>query len=234
MSVLRRVIVLAAALTIPLVALPAANAAPGAADPQPAHSGDIPSQPASTNELIEAYQGAIERLRSFGMNPFLYPTASAFCVGGSTLGLAPALGVAMPGPWPKTTLAIPGLDLTAAKAGQTLFTFVPYGLGPDSANTSGMRVAWVNLGTGRSGIAEMGPLGDIVRAMIPPSVPAEIRPAAEQAIQQFFFAALPVGGVRAVPVDTGSGTVLAAVYGTVDNGGKSCFFLPTVGITAVA
>ena len=42
-----------------------------------------------------------------------------------------------------------------------------------------------------------------------------------------------LGGARVAPVDTGSGTVLAAVFGTVTNGETSCFFLPTVGIVDV-
>ncbi|MFC9967727.1 hypothetical protein ACFVH4_26165 [Nocardia ignorata] len=122
------------------------------------------------------------------------------------------------------------------KSGQTLFTFLPYGLEPDTAatKTSGMQVAWLNLSTGRGGMASMGTIADIVRAMVPPEVPAELRPLAENVIRDFLGTAIPVGGVRAVPVYTGKGTVLAAVFGTTDNAGRSCFFFPTVGITEVA
>ena len=106
-------------------------------------------------------------------------------------------------------------------------------LGTTATNTSGMQVAWLNINTGRSGMASMGPIGDIVSAMVPPEVPAALRPLAEAAIRDFLLAAIPVGGVRAVPVDTGHGTVLAAVFGTTDNAGRSCFFFPTIGIIDV-
>ncbi|WP_338773700.1 hypothetical protein V7968_19425 [Nocardia vulneris] len=175
----------------------------------------------------------MDGLRAFGMQPFLYPTAAAFCLEGTTLGLAPAVAGAVPGPWPKTAITLPGIDMSAVKAGQTMFTFMPYGLGRDSVDTSGMRVAWMNVTTGRAGMASMGSLSDVFRAMVPPEVPPALRPLAERAVQDFFAAALPVGGVRAVPVDTGSGTVLAAVFGTVENGTNTCLFLPTVGITEV-
>ncbi|SLJ82743.1 Uncharacterised protein [Mycobacteroides abscessus subsp. abscessus] len=82
-------------------------------------------------------------------------------------------------------------------------------------------------------MAAMGPLADVIGAMIPPEVPAQWRPIAEQALRNLFAAALPVGGIRAVPVDTGKGTVLAAVFGSVRNGDRDCFFLPTVGLTTV-
>ena len=55
----------------------------------------------------------------------------------------------------------------------------------------------------------------------------------EDAVSNFFTTALPLGGARAVPVETGKGSVLAAVFGTVQNGANSCFFFPTVGITNV-
>ena len=68
---------------------------------------------------------------------------------------------------------------------------------------------------------------------VPATVPPELRPVVEGAIVNFLAASVPFGGVRAVPVDTGKGTVLAAVFGTVKNGASTCFFFPTVGITEV-
>lgn len=209
-------------------------AAPGilAAAPNPVPAVPAPSAQTRPGDLFTGYRDVVEALRTFGVDPFLYPAAAPFCSDTGTLGLVPAAAAAVPGPWPKTTVAIPGLDPTAVKAGHILFTFVPYGLGPDGRKVTGMNVAWVNLANGRSGITAMGPISDVVRTMVPTEIPTEIRPLAERAVQDL-FAAFPVGGVRAVPVDTGSGTVLAAVFGTVDNGGKSCFFLPTVGLTSV-
>ncbi|MBY8861712.1 hypothetical protein K7711_34915 [Nocardia sp. CA2R105] len=185
-------------------------------------------------DALGAYHRAIEGLQQFGMDPFLYPSASAFCANGSTLGLVPAIAGAVPGPWPKTTVSMPGEDLSAVKAGHTMFAFVPYGLGPDSTDTSGMQVAWFNANTGRSGMTPMGSVAAVAASMVPPQVAPAMRPLAQQAIENFLGTALPSGGVRAVPVDTGSGTVLAAVFGTVHNGDRTCLFLPTVGVTRVA
>ncbi|MFI6959590.1 hypothetical protein ACIBJI_39760 [Nocardia sp. NPDC050408] len=236
MTLLRRLTTLTAiatgtvALTLAAPGIAAAGPAPMPASPVPAATA--PSAQAAPGDLFAAYRDVVEALRTFGVDPFLYPALAPFCSDTSSLGLVPAVAGAVPGPWPKTTVAIPGLDPTAVKAGQVMFTFVPYGLRPDGTNATGMNVAWVNLANGRSGITAMGSISDVVRKMVPTEIPTEIRPLAERAIQDL-FAAFPVGGVRAVPVDTGSGTVLAAVFGTVDNGTKSCFFLPTVGLTSV-
>ncbi|MFE3025920.1 hypothetical protein [Nocardia tengchongensis] len=192
-----------------------------------------PSTSAGPTDWLSAYGQAAEGLQTLGIKPFLYPTAAPFCLGGTTLGLAPAMAGSIPGPWPNYAFSIPGLDLSAVKAGQTMFAFVPYGIAPDGADTSGMQVAWFNVSNGRGGLVPMGPLGQVLNAMIPPQVPAELRPMVAQAVHDYFTAALPVGGVRAVPVDTGSGTVLAAVFGTVRNGNSTCFFLPTIGMTPV-
>ncbi|WP_157574220.1 hypothetical protein [Nocardia jejuensis] len=188
---------------------------------------------AAPSDWFSAYGQTLEGLQSLGIEPFLYPTAAPYCLGGTTFGLAPAVAGAIPGPWPKVGISIPGLDLSAVKAGQTMFAFIPYGLNPDGADTTGMQVAWLNLTTGHGGMTPMGSLGQVLNAMIPPQVPVELRPLLEQAVREIFAGALPTGGVRAVPVDTGSGTVLAAVFGTVRNGATTCFFLPTVGITPV-
>ncbi|MTE14021.1 hypothetical protein [Nocardia aurantiaca] len=191
------------------------------------------SDTAGPSDWLSAYDQAINGLRALGIQPFLYPTAAPFCLGGTTLGLAPAVAGAIPGPWPTYVASVPGLDLSAVKAGQTMFAFVPYGIAADGADTSGMQVAWFNLSTGLGGLVPMGPLSEVLNAMIPSQVPAELRPMVEQAVRDYFTAALPTGGVRAVPVTTGSGTVLAAMFGTVRNGATTCFFLPTIGVTPV-
>ncbi|MFD3509424.1 hypothetical protein [Nocardia sp. NPDC058666] len=226
-----------------LTSLTACAAALLLAAPSAAAEPAVPVTPAVTRDatpaagpadLLGAYQTVVETLKALGIQPFLYPTVALNCSGDGA-GLVPAVAGAVPGPWPANTLPIPGLDLSAVKSGQTLFTFLPYGLAADTAatKTAGMQVAWLNISTGRGGMESMGSIADIVRALVPPEVPVELRPLAETAIRDFLFAAIPVGGVRAVPVDTGKGTVLAAVFGTVDNAGKSCFFFPTIGITEV-
>ncbi|MFI6368457.1 hypothetical protein ACIBG0_37685 [Nocardia sp. NPDC050630] len=233
MTLLRRLTTLTAIAT-GAVALTLAAPGIAAAGPPSMPAPAVPSAtaPSAPGDLFAAYRAVVEALRTFGVDPFLYPALAPFCSDTGSLGLVPAVAGAVPGPWPKTTLAIPGLDPTAIKAGQVMFTFVPYGLRPDGTNAAGMNVAWVNLANGRSGVTAMGPISDVVRTMVPAETPTEMRPLAERALQDF-FAAFPVGGVRAVPVDTGSGTVLAAVFGTVDNSGKSCFVVPTVGLTTV-
>jgi len=234
----------------------AAPAAPAAAGPQAATSNAGAAAPAANlgaalanaalaalsvggrneaaaSDALGAYQSAVGGLERFGIEPFLYPSAAAFCHQGATLGLVPAIAGAVPGPWPRTTVPVPGGELSAVKSGQTMFAFVPYGMGPDGADTSGMQVAWFNVGTGHGGLAPMGTLAQVATTMVPAQVPAELRPLAQRALQNFLVASLPLGGVRAVPVNTGSGTVLAAVFGTVRNGDRGCFFLPTVGVTEV-
>ncbi|WP_405498099.1 hypothetical protein [Nocardia sp. NBC_00511] len=229
----------------PQAAIPAAPAVPAGSPSAPlaaltgeaaaalaaiTHAGGTAAGPA---DWFSAYGQTIDGLQALGVQPFLFPSAAPFCLNGTTLGLAPAVAGTVPGPWPRYAVSIPGLDLSAVKAGQAMFAFVPYGLGPDGADTTGMQVAWVNLTTGRGGMAPMGSISQVLNSMIPPQVPTELRPMVERAVHDYFAAALPLGGVRAVPVDTGSGTVLAAMFGTVRNGANTCLFLPTVGVTPV-
>ncbi|WP_051407082.1 hypothetical protein [Nocardia sp. CNY236] len=234
MIVLRRLPLLSAIASSALaVALVGPTASPATADTVVAVDTDSAALAATPADLSDAYRSALDALRALGIEPFSYPAAAAFCLEDSPLGLAPAVAGVIPGPWPKNTVEIPGLDLSAVKAGHALFTFVPYGLDADGPNTAGMHVAWLNPNTGRSGTTAMGSLPETAREMIPPAVPPQLRPQAEQRIRDFLAATLPMGGVRAVPVETGSGMVLAAVFGSVRNGERTCHFLPTVGITAV-
>lgn len=246
MTLLRRLTTLAViAAGSAVLACPSARAEPAApattvanalaSDPVDLGTTDTADPADSTNpdDVFEPYIVGMAALRALGIDPFLYPTAAAFCSGTSTLGVVPALAGAIPGPWPKTGITIPGLDLASVKSGQTLFTFVPFGVkNPD--NLGGMRVAWFNAANFKSGIVGMGPFADLIPSMIPASVPPNLRLLAEQTLTTMFDRSLPLGGVRAVPVDTGRGLVLAAMFGTVENGGRSCFFLPTVGISLVS
>ena len=71
-----------------------------------------------------------------------------------------------------------------------------------------MQVAWFNTSTLQGGFEKLAPVTD----------------ARAKALQPL------LSGVRLAPVKTGSGTVLAAIYGTSNNAGRSCFFLPAVGV----
>jgi hypothetical protein len=234
-------LVLAAAATvvIPAAATAAPPAAPfdlAAAITQLSTGGDVASL-AAARAINTARPGAAQDiatpdlLSQLGVQPFLYPTVAPFCTDGGGLGLTPAVAGAIPGPWPKLNLPIPlPIDTNVVKPGQTLFAFVPSGV-TDGPNKSGMQVAWFNISSFQGGFAQLGTIGDVINNAVPPEVP--FRNLIVDAINRYLGAQLPQGGVRAVPVDTGSGTVLAAIFGTVQNGAKSCFFLPTVGISAV-
>lgn len=188
---------------------------------------------ASPTDVIAGYQDAVNALQQLGIEPFLYPTAAPFCssAAGLPLDLAPAVAGAVPGPWPNFN--IPLVDPKVVNAGETLFAFVPAGISKDGPDTTGMQVAWFNISTLQGGFVPMGTISQAAANAVPASVPDFLKPVVQAAIDQFFAAAVPMGGVRAVPVKTGSGTVLAAVFGTVANGTNSCFFFPTVGVTNV-
>lgn len=210
------------------VAVAAAEAIAGA------HGGVTPVADANP---VTAYQDAVEFLRTLGIEPFLYPTGAPFCddASGLPLGIAPAVAGAVPGPWPDLA-PLPILSdvrINAVDAGQTLFAFVPAGLDRDGEDTTGMQVAWFNVDTFQGGFVPMGTIGEAAATAVPGAVPEQFRSLAASAIAQFFSSAVPLGGTRVAPVDTGSGTVLAAVFGTVTNGETACFFLPTVGILDV-
>ncbi|MEZ5149596.1 hypothetical protein [Rhodococcus zopfii] len=186
---------------------------------------------------VTAYQDAVDFLRKLGIEPFLYPTGAPFCNdnSGLPLGIAPAVAGAVPGPWPNLAPLplLKDLKINAVDAGQTLFAFVPAAIERDGEDTTGMQVAWFNISTFQGGFVPMGTVGEAAAAAVPDTVPNEFKSLAAGAISQFFASAVPLGGARVAPVDTGSGTVLAAVFGTVTNGETSCFFLPTVGIVDV-
>ncbi|MCM6773350.1 hypothetical protein NDR87_07690 [Nocardia sp. CDC159] len=206
-----------------------------AAEPDPAAAIARADRASVSPDVFADYDDSMQRLQRLGLQPFLWPSISPMCsdFDPDYGGIAPAVAGAIPGPWPKHTIAIPGLELSGVKAGQTLFAFVPFGLWPDGPDTSGMQLAWLNVSTGKSGFVPMGPLSDLVRVLVPPEVPASARPLAELIVRNLITRMLPFGGVRVAPVDTGSGTVLAVMFGTVRNGVKTCFFLPTVGIVSV-
>ncbi|MBJ8347711.1 hypothetical protein [Antrihabitans sp. YC2-6] len=191
-----------------------------------------PVDVASPADLLGAYQTAVGALRALGVNPFFYPTAAPFCSeGGAPLGLAPAVAGTVPGPWPGVNIL--GQDFNAVKPGETMFAFVPAGVAPGGTDSSGMQVAWFNINTLKGGFVPMGSISEVASKAIPAGLPVEAKAIAEAAVAQFLTAAIPLGGVRAVPVETGKGTVLAAIFGTVQNGENSCFFFPTVGLTSV-
>lgn len=225
--------VAAASISAALVAggallAPTASAAPtGEALAARQALSSIAPAPQDAASVIDGIQAANKLLKTLGIAPFT-PTLGA-C---TDFTFPVALGGAVPGP---NTLGftlpqIPGLDLNAVKKGEIFYGFVPVGLFNDSGDKSGMRVAWFNVNTFQGGFgAPMGGLTDVIvdavakGAGISPDSPLLVPLKAALNL-------LPSNGVRGGLVDTGSGTVLSAIYGTVKKGDAMCYFFPSLGI----
>jgi hypothetical protein len=196
---------------------------------------------------LAALDAANEILTKLGITPFFYPTASINCaaVPGLPLDIAPAVAGAAGGPWPNMTLPalpapLPQLPaLNAVEKGETMFAFVPAGIVDDSGDKAGMQVAWFNVNTLKGGFADMGgATTTLVDSILENANLDPITTEIARGALTNFVAGLPAAGARLAPVETGSGTVLAAVFGNVTHntptGEKSCFFFPTVGLVNVA
>lgn len=162
-------------------------------------------------------------LSAAGIQTFT-PSIAPFCTAPTAdnpLGLVTAGAGAVAGPWPMKTeptttineilALIPGTKPLApfnlVDAGETGYAFVPA-----SATTGGkIQVAWFNTSTLQGGFADLEPLGGSENATLLKFLPA-------------------LGAIRLAPVKTGTGTILSAVYGTADNAGQTCYFLPAVGV----
>ncbi|WLP90013.1 hypothetical protein [Gordonia sp. NB41Y] len=161
-------------------------------------------------------------LKLAGIQTFT-PSVAPFCTtptDDNPLGIVTAGAGAVAGPWPlqqdPTTplndlLGMIGLKpvapLNIVDDGETGYAFVPA-----SATTGGkMQVAWFNVNTFQGGAVDLEPL-----------------PGTENAALTRIFPAL--GAIRLAPVKTGNGTILSAVYGTAQNGDRTCYFLPAIGV----
>jgi hypothetical protein len=91
--------------------------------------------------------------------------------------------------------------------GQTAYVFTAIGTpGPAAVQTLPLNVTWINLTTGRSGSATLKPNPDIN----------------------------PNGPTTMVAIaDTGSGSIMATIFGQVTTTEKECQFMPTIGSTVV-
>ncbi|GAC66451.1 hypothetical protein [Gordonia soli] len=158
-------------------------------------------------------------LKLLGIQP-LTPSVAPFCQAptpDNPLGLVTAGAGAVRGPWPLAKepalpFPIPGVTLPKLNLvdnGETAYAFVPATTaGSGTTDPGSVRVAWFNTTTLQGGFADLAPVakGPVT-------------------------AALPLlSNIRLAPVKTGNGTVLSAVFGSVNNGNRSCFFLPAVGI----
>ncbi|MGW0452913.1 hypothetical protein [Gordonia sputi] len=166
-------------------------------------------------------------LKTLGIQPFS-PAIAPFCAAptdDNPLGIVTGAAGAAPGPWPAKEepmkvvepLApllklIPGITLpeklNLVGKGETAFAFVPAAVGTGTADDGQMQVAWFNTSTLQGGFEKLAPVTDPRAKILLPLL----------------------SGVRLAPVKTGSGTILAAIYGTSNNAGRSCFFLPAIGV----
>ncbi|MBT0565541.1 hypothetical protein [Williamsia sp. CHRR-6] len=232
---------LALGIATPATAAPTTTQpSPPASAAQSALSLATPSA-ASGPDVFALISQANAALRALGIQSFLNPSVSFNCVtptASNPLGLAGAVGGAVAGPWSAPGLALPtipllNIDPNVVKDGQTLYGFVPAGITPTGGATTGMQVAWFNISTGKGGFAAMRSAGATLVDTWLAAVPAgPLKDLAATALGNLVTTLIPPG-TRLAPVDTGKGTVLSAVFGTVANGSRSCFFLPMVGITSV-
>lgn len=166
-------------------------------------------------------------LKAVGIQPFS-PAIAPLCTtptDHNPLGIVTGAAGAAPGPWPAKTepmtaikplepllQLIPGISLpeklNLVDKGETAFAFVPATSGTGGAADGHMQVAWFNTSTLQGGFEDLKPVADPRATVLLPLL----------------------SGVRLAPVKTGSGTVLAAIYGTSNNAGRSCFFLPAIGV----
>ncbi|GAA2066990.1 hypothetical protein [Williamsia deligens] len=241
---LRRAVA-AGAVAASLLAGGVAVAGPASADPVASPEGAAAAALASPTltatsgaDVVTLLDQANKTLRALGIQPFLNPSVAFNCTTptpSNPFGLLPAAGGAIAGPWAAPGLSLPNIPLVnidpnVVKDGQTLYGFVPAGVTSDPTAT-GMQVAWFNTATGKFGIAQMGKAGQTLVDAWLKNVPASpLKTMAANTLSGIVNTIAPAGS-RLAPVDTGKGTVLSAVFGTVNNGGRSCFFLPMVGVT---
>ena len=104
-----------------------------------------------------------------------------------------------------SAIAVPGpaeIPAPGAAEGQTAFVFTALGTAPAAPEQGGMTVNWANINTLRTGATSLGNHG------INPDGPATLSGTA----------------------DTGHGTVVAVVSGTVHTEDGPCTFIPTAAI----
>lgn len=194
----------------------------------------INPQPQDAASVVDTIDTANKILKQFGITPFT-PTIGA-C---TDFTFPMALGGAVAGPYtpPIGDLTVLGVDLNAVQKGEILYGFVPVGTFNDSGDKGGMQVAWFNVNTFKGGLGEkMGGITDVILDAVVKRI-GTLGPAAKVAAQLAVdttlkpaLNALPSNGVRGGLVDTGSGTVLSAIYGSVKKGDATCYFFPSLGI----
>lgn len=224
------------------------NTAPGATPADPALPGTpAPAEPAlpvepnvaaatPVDNPISTAATGLEAFEKLTGAKLLTPAFAPFC-GPTTqdnpLGLVTAPAVALPGPFPnvggvsaanalkghfdRLGLGVLGewLDgnpdakeiAEALTAEQTAFALVP----PASHTNDRFQVAWFNTATMDGGMADLQSIDKISKSAALAKLVGH-------------------GPLRLARVDTGQGSILTAVFGTTTHAGRTCYFLPAVGI----
>ncbi|MGW0038857.1 hypothetical protein [Gordonia sp. NPDC003376] len=238
-STLRHMMV-AAAASVALVG--GALIAPATADAAPPASAEAlaakraldaiapsPSQAAGAIDGIEAANALLDQL---GITPFT-PTIGA-C---TDFTFPSALGGAVPGPFTPIVgnITYGNIDINAVRSGEILYGFVPIGTFDDSGDKSGMQVAWFNVNTFQGGLgARMGSFTDVIVGAVAARVGLSPNNPVFAVLKKELNTYVPSNGVRGGIVETGQGTVLSAIFGSIRKGDATCYFFPSLGIATVA
>lgn len=239
---------MSSALVSGVALAPAASAAPQAPSPVDQSAAiklalrDVVDQSLVKHQYDTTVADSIDTantlLKSLGITPFT-PTVGA-C---TDFSISTALGGAVPGPytpgigdlsvklpWPLNKT----IDANAIKKGEVMFGFVPVGKFTDGKDKSGMRVAWFNVNTFKGGLgAPMDGLGETIVDAVAKRLKEAGLPGAQATANSLLkpvVKLLPANGARGGLVETGEGTVLAAIYGTIKKGDATCYYFPSLGI----
>lgn len=226
---------------------PAAPATPDTPDPA------APAEPTPTEPAVELPQPApaaahdvdnplgtagtgLQALERLTGAKALTPAFAPFCAtptDDNPLGLVTAPAVGFPGPFPKVgnqtagealSQLLDGLGIgaigdlldknqdlaeitSALTADQTAYALLP----PAGHTGDRFQVAWFNTASMKGGMADLKPVAEITNS------------AALQALTKS-------APIRMARVDTGQGSILTAVFGTTTHAGRTCYFLPAVGV----
>ncbi|GAA4745563.1 hypothetical protein [Gordonia alkaliphila] len=220
----------------PAAPAPADPAAPAPAPADPALPAPAPAAANDVDSPLGVAGSGLEALERLTGAKALTPAFAPFCgtpTDDNPLGLVTAPAVGFPGPFPKVGdktagealgdlldgLGIGALgdlldqnqDLTeitsALSADQTAYALLP----PAGHTRDNFQVAWFNTASMKGGLADLKPVSEIT----------------DSAALKALTRSAPI---RMARVDTGQGSILTAVFGTTTNAGRTCFFLPAVGI----
>ncbi len=201
----------------------------------------IGAHPIPTGSVIDSVDAAKFLLRQLGITPFTSTIGAC-----TDLTFPLAVGGAVHGPYTPGVgdLTIqfppyvgPRVDLNAVRKGEVLYGFVPTGIIHESSNKSGMRVAWLNIDTLQGDVGvPMGGFTDTIldavkKRAAEAKIPREVVNGIIDGMLKPVLNQIPQAGMRGGLVDTGSGTVLSAIYGTVQRSNATCLFVPSLGIT---